>query len=247
MPQMIPLMVLALLCMQCLAVTPENATSAPSTNAPDESPDRTLMIVHGWIMSVAFVICVPIGVFSKRFGAIVFGLDPIVAFRAHVVLMSTGGVLAIIGFAIAVNRFEADKGTGYAKHTTLGYVLFSLCLGQLALGVTSAFCKAEGDKGRKSFHYVHLVLGMIVLLFGGFQCSSGIKTLRQQGHPDAAYAIQIYGIVIHAIIIVTVICCLVIRRRKNQAIKAAAAEGKVNGGGRDATPVVTSPSEGSGV
>ena len=137
---------------------------------------------HGALMSAAIGLFFPLGIAFARFCRSP-QLSPAWLY-AHQTFVTTGIVLLIAGFSIAVSKFDNDnydKREGH-YHRDAGFVVFSLFLFQFVLGFIRPHAPpiGSGEKltaQRRAWNLVHHWNGRIAYVFGLAQIYTGIQIL----------------------------------------------------------------------
>ncbi|QDZ23860.1 cytochrome b561 domain-containing protein [Chloropicon primus] len=184
-------------------------------------------LVHGVLMTVAFVFCHYLGAYAgnrlvkeERKAKGEEGQDDVVVvdgggwwrkrskilFWSHVVLQVVGLGLGTGSFVYSMTKFEIPYEYVQYKHGTLGIWVMGLCYFQGLLGVVrpkpvsqEEMAMLGGGKGllsklrqgpvlrlclRRSFEYLHSVLGKVVLALGLINCFTGVALMKSIGYLD---------------------------------------------------------------
>jgi len=159
-------------------------------------------VVHGVLMTLSFVGFHYLGAFfgarlaqtkgeARKTGA----ADLQLLFWAHAVLQGAGLVLGTAGFAYSLATFEMPYGVVARKHGTLGVAVMALAYFQGLLGVLrpkpltdSDLCEKDDRRRvhlRRSFEFLHSILGKVTLALGLINCFTGIALMEAIGFLDS--------------------------------------------------------------
>lgn len=165
---------------------PTATPSSGSSNNDDEDEEALLaaipltqsqkvFLAHGVLLTLAFMILLPIGVLQARL------LRTFVPgkwwFTAHWILQwPVTGTFIIIGFALAVNEVNRIKsGQLNSTHKKWGLVLILLYIVQCSLGGIIHFVKSSKAVRRPPQNYGHAVLGLIIISLSFWQVYTGFN------------------------------------------------------------------------
>jgi len=150
-------------------------------------PVSSRKYLHGLMMTVAWVILAPLGVYVARFER---AREPKGWwFRLHRGLLVASVVLTAVGFVLALTMVEGSHF--YSMHSKLG-LLFSLAL---VIQPTNAYFRPKhGDSSRATWETAHKLLGASLLLGGVVVCLLGAQLIGAQALvPTILLALVVYG------------------------------------------------------
>ena len=169
----------------------------------NSSDTKTLWIIHGILMFIAWSILVPMAVGTamlRNFLPLPDGMW----FQVHRILNSIAVVCTIVGFAIAVHNINEERGStakhfSTVKHHKIGLVIFIFAMIQAITGifrphlpkpVQSATTEHDTEDGkpktmepeqlpkkspsRIAFEIQHRLMGTVAMIMGWFNVDSGI-------------------------------------------------------------------------
>jgi hypothetical protein len=209
------------------------------------SPDtKTLWIVHGILMFVAWSILVPLAVGT----ALLRNFLPLPAgmwFQVHRILNSIAVLCTIVGFAIAVRNIQEEQGSS-AKHFStyqhhkIGLVVFIFAIIQAITGifrphlpkpVESTPTEHDAEDGtpktnesnevpkkspsRIAFEIQHKLMGTVAMIMGWFNVDSGIGLYSLRF--DGRDAVAVPWTITGVIVLLTSILYVVDRLRSRKA------------------------------
>jgi len=141
------------------------------------------MGLHPFLMSAAFLLCVPAAACSYKVIRGVCGASHTAAMIVHVLLNLTAAALAWGGVTTAWISHESDDIPHFhSSHSLLGGLLLSIFAAHI---VTSLFVFTCGSKElRASFHILHMAVGQAVTLGGMFVASIGILYFETESYSN---------------------------------------------------------------
>eukprot|EP00754_Rhynchopus_humris_P022159 Rhum_TRINITY_DN14773_c9_g1::Rhum_TRINITY_DN14773_c9_g1_i5::g.117293::m.117293 len=152
-----------------------------------DSSTRYWRKVHGYLMGLATLFVIPLGIFSKRYGKKLFGVSgstvwPFgVAFIAHMGCMITGSLMIFTAMLIAVTKLRSVRvEEDVYSHRALGMVCVVLVMLVPTMGSATRFLPAVSYKPHRK---VHAVLGVAMLIMMFAQVVTGWKKIKFY-HPD---------------------------------------------------------------
>ncbi|GJJ11392.1 hypothetical protein Clacol_005625 [Clathrus columnatus] len=205
-------------------------SSKSSTTTPF-LPYQKLIIAHAVIVSLGFLIFLPIGVLLARLTRTYNNkwfkghwiLQFVLGERGNALSLFKKGknlirekagpaIIAgcILGF-VAVN--VQGGGESHTSHKTIGRVLLGLYLGQCALGVFIHFIKIHFWRFnyRPPQNYIHVILGLTILGLSFYQARLGFtqEWVNSTGRPTVPNGVNITWIILLSIVAITYIVGLV--------------------------------------
>lgn len=149
--------------------------------------------MHAWVMSIAYLVCFPVGAFIARFFKPTIG-SPL-WFKMHRVIQCVGIGLSVWGFCLAVFDFAQQ---GHSTHMWLGYfVCISAWLQPLnAFLRPHVDCKLDVQSmARRVWKMLHSGLGWFAVIGGVVNVVYGFAALddQHQTGTDGVTAVKYYG------------------------------------------------------
>ena len=142
--------------------------------------------VHGYLMGLATLFVIPLGIFFKRYGKKLFGLSgstvwPFgIAFIAHIGCMIIGTILIFAAMLIAVTKLRSVRvEEDVHSHRALGMACVVLVFVVCSLGAIGRMFPAAKTVQRLT----HSVLGIAMLIMMFTQIVTGYRKIREY-HPD---------------------------------------------------------------
>lgn len=166
----------------------------------DYTYDR-LIKIHASLMTITFLLLIPIGIFFSRFGS--KNLSRWV--KIHMVLMLSAATFPLLtAFLCAYFATTPDNFT--SNHTKIGFTIFLLIWIQIFLGLVNhiIYCyrtKRNNVPLTRPWHnYIHIWLGRIIFFLGICNIPIGLKL----------YDVPIFYYILYAIWTFILICLLII-------------------------------------
>jgi hypothetical protein len=145
---------------------------------------RKIFIVHGVIMTLAWAVLIPLGIFMARFGKQRF--DKGKWFKVHRATVASASLMTLVAFALAFKQVQDGEG-GYTngdRHTFLGlFVVFGGAVVMPVLGAVRPHATEPGEeKETKRFVWelVHKNLGKIVGLVAVLNLMMGWSMVSEE-------------------------------------------------------------------
>lgn len=188
-----------------LSLTPCGDNSSLTVNVMNtESPNKTLWVIHGVLMSVAFGVLIPIGISFSMLRHLFKMSDGGVWFNYHMNI-NMFAVLCIIGaFAIAIYNINYETIDGESpyhfknvRHRTVGLTVFLIIVLQAVGGIcrpelpkrksskregeTSSSLETKVERAhfvRKIWEVLHRVVGIGGLGLALYNCNLGINLFQ---------------------------------------------------------------------
>jgi Eukaryotic cytochrome b561 len=222
-----------------------SATSAGPIQSGAGSPNtKTLWMVHGILLFIAWSILVPMAVGTallRNFLPLPKGMW----FQIHRILNSIAVLCTIVGFAIAVHNINKEQGSSAKhfstyKHHTIGLVIFIFAMVQALTGIFRPHLpkpveatptehdtedgtpkmKESSELPKKStsriaFEIQHRLMGTVAMIMGWFNVDSGIGLYSLRfGGRDM---VAVPWAITGVIVLVTLILYIVDRLRSRKA------------------------------
>ncbi|QIW98407.1 hypothetical protein AMS68_003925 [Peltaster fructicola] len=172
---------------------------------------RGIVIAHGVLASLAFVIFFPIGAIVMRLGSFK-GL-----WLVHAAIQAFAFVLFIAAFGIGI-YMSSHAGLSSGAHPVIGIVLFILLLFQPVLGLLHHFMFKKHSR-RTVWSYGHIWLGRIGITLGMINGGLGLRLAQKlQVFAPSTGAIIAYGVIAGVMWVVYVACAVLggLQSRKTQ-------------------------------
>eukprot|EP01061_Rhynchopus_euleeides_P008907 TRINITY_DN1804_c0_g1_i12.p1 TRINITY_DN1804_c0_g1~~TRINITY_DN1804_c0_g1_i12.p1 ORF type:complete len:257 (+),score=72.82 TRINITY_DN1804_c0_g1_i12:369-1139(+) len=214
--------VLCVLYAAACAQTTTNTTDPDSgIDANETSPNKHMIVSHGWLMCTSTMVLVPVGMVTQRFLSPVCGVDKRIALGLHISVFIIAVILETVGLIIGATY--SNGGQGYGAHKTMGYVAYSMLLLSNVLGFlrTQSHPPQEApEDAEDTTCYAHRAIGILTILCGAYSVFTGKSTLSDIGYGDAADVITYFGFGFQGLLIPTMItCACILRRRKRKQAK----------------------------
>ena len=146
----------------------EEATPSPDLTA-FRGRQRSLRLLHGFLMAAAWLVCAPAGALAARY----FKSTGAFWFDAHRVLQGAAVAATLFGAALALGILHPSLTLG--PHGKLGVcVVVASCL--QPLNAFSRPAKTAG-KTRAAWKRLHSTLGWLTILAGAVNCVVGVNLL----------------------------------------------------------------------
>lgn len=220
-----------------------SATSAGPIQS-GSSDTKTLWMVHGILLFIAWSILVPMAVGTallRNFLPLPEGMW----FQIHRILNSIAVLCTIVGFAIAVHNINEEQGSSAKhfstyKHHTIGLVIFIFAMIQAITGIFrphlpkpvetaptehdtedgKAKTKESSELPKKStsriaFEIQHRLMGTVAMIMGWFNVDSGIGLYSVRF--DGRDVVAVPWAITGVIVLVTLILYIVDRLRSRKA------------------------------
>ncbi|CAM9378998.1 unnamed protein product [Pylaiella littoralis] len=178
---------------------------------------------HGWLMVLGWTVLFPAGIMFGRFSRSFKD----VGFPAHRLLQTSGSLLVIAGFIIAIS-FTEDKnldhfGSGHGKS---GLILVTFVVLQVVAAIfrpskpasDSVVLDVNGErkpeplsKTRLIWKYLHRGFGYIAVIWAIFQCFDGLEAVNAEQVWEVLYAILAVGVVV-AFLVLQAFACFKLQR-----------------------------------
>jgi len=179
----------------------------------DDSSNREKMLLyHGALMIIAWILLLPAGASAPVFGKAVFGAP--LWFQVHQTLQMIGGIVCLVAFGIAFSQV-AEGAHFSTKHMGIGLIIVMVTSLQLVGGLCRPHTPAAGEAPsttRVEWLWLHRVLGGSLLLVCLLQCIQGI------GMYGDFYATtgNLYGLYMGCLVVV-IICVAVLASKSRGA------------------------------
>ncbi|KAK1925376.1 hypothetical protein DB88DRAFT_191822 [Papiliotrema laurentii] len=155
-----------------------NSGSSDSGDSGDSgSSSKTALLAHAICGSLAVLLFLPIGTLVPRI-ARGFSLHRW-WFPTHGIVNGViGSLLVAAAFIISKVSFDGGDGGG-SSHPALGTILFIAIIAQVALGIfvhwyKSSFHRFQTKSGRGPSNFIHMVLGVAIVIVGWATAWTGI-------------------------------------------------------------------------
>jgi len=151
-----------------------NVTEAVSASSEDGI--NTNIIVHGTLMTLAWILFAFVGLFTARYMREVWEPKQLLGtkawFAVHRTLMTITVLLTVAGIVVI---FVHVKGwsSGAGVHPYFGIVVLALALAQ---PIMAAFRPHPGEPRRSIFNWVHRCVGTLALILGVVSIYFGLNT-----------------------------------------------------------------------
>jgi len=193
-----------------LSLIPGGGLAAPETSSNDDGAHATAArIAHGVLMTVAFMLLMPVGAGLARhkwvFGDAQTGTVRSIWFQLHRGIQAFALLLAVAAFTLIWAYFgwgeRASTAAVYPAHRGLGIATMALSVGQVLIGVIRPHL---GAPTRSGWRRLHQACGWITMLLGIAMAIIGIMLISSlSGLPMAAWMVP--AVVVPALILLTVI------------------------------------------
>jgi hypothetical protein len=170
-----------------------SATSTSTSSSDDEGAVRDLstnnstriIFVHVIFMSVAWLLLAPLAVLLARYGRMLFTWYP------HHRNIQLGTILlTFIAFFLAVSFLSVTDSPHFVEtHHIVGLVIVILVFVQASLGLFAH--KFIAKTGRRIVGFVHIPLGLVIILMAIWNMETGINLWEWA--PSPAFRYFIYG------------------------------------------------------
>lgn len=154
-----------------------NSTGTGSSSGSDSARSLTntekMIVAHGIICVVGFLLFLPAGALLARY---LRTFTP-TWFTGHwIVQFGLAGPFIIAGVALGIQSVNSVGGEHINDdHKKWGISIFILYFVQCALGAIIHFFKLKNFRGRPPQNYIHAVLGLLLIAFALKQAGSGIE------------------------------------------------------------------------
>lgn len=151
------------------STTPSEESSSPPLTSIDK-----LIIAHGTITGLGFLLFLPIGVFVARYTRTFSGSW----FKVHFFVQAfISGPIIITGVALGIQAVkETDNLHLNDVHKKWGVAIFVLYFVQAFLGLVIHKLKPKNSVRRPPQNYMHAALGLLVIGLAFYQVRSGFGT-----------------------------------------------------------------------
>lgn len=153
--------------------TNSGSNSGSSNNiAIPLTPSQKVLAAHGIILTIAFLIILPLGALQARLfrtiipGKIWFGLHWILQWPVAALLMIIGLILGVV----ETHKLKLPD----SNHKTVGVILTALYVIQCVYGGIIHFVKPARPNGRPPQNYGHAILGILVIGLSFKQVHNGL-------------------------------------------------------------------------
>ncbi|KAF5317104.1 hypothetical protein D9611_003773 [Ephemerocybe angulata] len=137
---------------------------------------QKMIVAHGIIATLGFVLFLPIGALVPRYLRTFVGGRT--WFKLHWILQFLlGGITIVIGVALGFAAVSNRSGNhASTTHKRVGIVLFVLYFAQIGLGAVIHWVKPRAPRARPPQNYIHAILGILIIALALFQVRTGYRT-----------------------------------------------------------------------
>ncbi|KAJ3157576.1 hypothetical protein HDU86_003228 [Geranomyces michiganensis] len=222
-----------------MAFLSNSSSPAPTeiVTGDDGSHNRRLRVIHGVLMSIAWLVLAPVAILIARFGKKALGVW---WFRLHFLLLSLCAALTYAAFAV-VYRVVADNGErhySYAAngiHVILGLMVVILTAPQIFLGILIDKLWTPSRKSVPWWDRLHWWCGRITFLLAEINIPFGIALFYRvddQG-TKPAWPYILYGLFVGGALAASVVLWFMRRRDAGRHVALASSDKDVRSGQLD--------------
>ncbi|TEB38159.1 hypothetical protein FA13DRAFT_727346 [Coprinellus micaceus] len=150
------------------------SNSGSSSGAGALTSRQKMILAHGIIATLGFILFLPIGALIPRY--LRTFINGRTWFTTHwVVQFLLAGVTIVIGVALGIAAVSQRGGSPTTTHKRVGLVLFALYLVQVGLGAVIHWVKPKGPRKRPAQNYFHAILGIVIIALSLWQVRTGYR------------------------------------------------------------------------
>ncbi|KAL2847493.1 hypothetical protein BJY01DRAFT_212446 [Aspergillus pseudoustus] len=201
--------------------TQHTSTTAPTTSTSDsnESPSTAVLVAHGTLMAVAFIILFPISALSLH---LIPSAKTVTRIHAPLQLLTLCVVAAGLGIGVYL-AVQVDELASY--HTIVGFIVVgTLIVFQPALGLLQHL-HFRKTREKSAYAYIHRWFGRIMILLGIINGGLGIMLvgIGEPGNPKTVVVVYsaLAGVVVLIYIAILVLWPALRARRKGESPAAS--------------------------
>ncbi|KAJ4304675.1 hypothetical protein N0V90_000202 [Kalmusia sp. IMI 367209] len=196
----------------CDANDSSDAGFTPITTTGDAAKIRKMLIAHGTLAALAFVIFFPFGSIAIRLAS----FTGVVWFHAAFQLFAYGLYIVAFGLGIHIaNEYDLLS----ESHPIIGIVVFACLFFQPIFGFLHHFAYRK-HQSRTAWSHIHLWLGRLAITLGIINGGLGFK-LADTMNLSSRSGMIAYGVVAGVVWLAWVAASIIGERRRAQAVTAA--------------------------
>ncbi|KAL5839114.1 hypothetical protein ACOSQ4_011722 [Xanthoceras sorbifolium] len=139
------------------------------------SPEmRSHIAIHGILLWASMGFLMPVGILTIRMSIRESGKKAKVFFYLHLILQILSVLLATIGAVMSIKNFENSFNN---NHQRLGLALYAAMWLQAVVGFLRP---PRGNKRRRTWYFVHWLLGTSVSLVGSINIYTGLRAYHHK-------------------------------------------------------------------
>ncbi|KAH8828486.1 hypothetical protein DL96DRAFT_1799194 [Flagelloscypha sp. PMI_526] len=148
------------------------SNSGSSSSSQPLSNFEKMIVAHGILMSIGFLVLLPIGALLARLSRTFTNRW----FPFHMSIQwFISGPIIVVGFALATAAVQQRGGGPLDDHMKWGIVIFVLYLLQLGVGAFIHWVKPSAPRRRPPQNYFHAILGLLIIALAYYQVRDGFK------------------------------------------------------------------------
>ncbi|XP_078359295.1 putative ferric-chelate reductase 1 isoform X2 [Oculina patagonica] len=195
-----------------------NVTDASGSASGSDAGIDNFIIVHGTLMTLAWILFAFVGLFTARYMRQVWEPTQLLGtktwFAVHRTLMTLTVLLTVAGTVVI---FVGRKGwsSGAGVHPYFGIVVVALALAQ---PIMAAFRPHPGEPRRNIFNWTHRIVGTLALILGVVAIFFGLDQFLDPGDDSGLYAVITFYIAEFLVFVFEVYLILSKRNREKRSV-----------------------------